>query len=160
MMKKLSRVGGPSGAHLLHHLLLLHEHLLDLLHLCVQLIEVDLFSWSSVTCHHGAGHLVQHFCLLHIPDSSSNFLVHSLQDLSTSVHLAFISVYSLSCSSCRVIFCALALPDSRVLSTFSHISFQALQSATMVADSSRLFGDPYPALHFASAPSIQEVKVF
>ena len=38
----MGRVGGRRAAHLLHHLLLLDEHLLDLLHLLVQLVEVDL----------------------------------------------------------------------------------------------------------------------
>ena len=40
--RQLSRVGGGGAAHLLHHLLLLHKHLLDLLHLLVQLIQVHL----------------------------------------------------------------------------------------------------------------------
>ena len=40
--RQLGRVGGRNAAHLLHHLLLLDEHLLDLLHLLVQLVEVDL----------------------------------------------------------------------------------------------------------------------
>ena len=39
---ELGGVGGRGAAHLLHHLLLLHEHVLDLLHLSVQLVEVDL----------------------------------------------------------------------------------------------------------------------
>ena len=39
---QLGRVGGGGAAHLLHHLLLLHKHLLDLLHLLVQLIQVHL----------------------------------------------------------------------------------------------------------------------
>ena len=39
---QLGRVGGVGTAHLLHHLLLLHKHLLDLLHLLVKLIQVDL----------------------------------------------------------------------------------------------------------------------
>ena len=39
---QLGRVGGVGAAHLLHHLLLLHKHLLDLLHLLVQLIQVHL----------------------------------------------------------------------------------------------------------------------
>ena len=39
---QLGRVGGVGTAHLLHHLLLLNKHLLDLLHLLVQLIQVHL----------------------------------------------------------------------------------------------------------------------
>ena len=39
---QLGRVGGGGAAHLLHHLLLLHKHLLDLLHLLIQLIQVHL----------------------------------------------------------------------------------------------------------------------
>ena len=39
---ELGGVWSGGGGHLLHHLLLLHEHVLDLLHLSVQLIEVDL----------------------------------------------------------------------------------------------------------------------
>ena len=42
---QLGRVRGGGAAHLLHHLLLLHEHLLDLLHLLVQLIQVHL-QWT------------------------------------------------------------------------------------------------------------------
>ena len=42
---ELGGVGGRGAAHLLHHLLLLHEHLLDLLHLLVQLIQVHL-QWT------------------------------------------------------------------------------------------------------------------
>ena len=38
-------------------------------------------------------------CLVHMPANSSNLTDHSLQLLSTSTHLAFMLVYSLSCSS-------------------------------------------------------------
>ena len=59
---QLCGVWSGGGGHLLHHLLLLHEHVLDLLHLSVQLIEVDLFSGLlTLAGNHGAGHLVQHF---------------------------------------------------------------------------------------------------
>ena len=43
---ELGGVGGRGAAHLLHHLLLLHKHLLDLLHLLVQLIQVHL-QWNQ-----------------------------------------------------------------------------------------------------------------